>query len=53
VLAGIPINDRTSTLFINALSSSAADRSPTTIVRYQFLDMRLIARKGILYAARR
>ena len=50
-LAGAQVQKYISTAFINASLIIGGGSIAFAIVRYQFLDMRLIARRGILYVA--
>jgi serine phosphatase RsbU (regulator of sigma subunit) len=50
-IAGAAISERVYTGLINATLIVGASAIAYAIVRYQFLDMRIIARRGILYAA--
>lgn len=51
VLAGRPLRENLSVAFINASLIIGGGSIAYAIVRYQLLDMRLFARRGILYVA--
>jgi serine phosphatase RsbU (regulator of sigma subunit) len=51
VLSGLQVREDMSTAFINASLILGGGSIAFVIVRYQFLDMRVIARRGILYVA--
>ena len=51
VLSGLQVREDISTAFINASLVLGGGSIAFVIVRYQFLDMRVIARRGILYVA--
>jgi serine phosphatase RsbU (regulator of sigma subunit) len=50
-LFGLQVREDVSTAFINASLILGGGSIAFVIVRYQFLDMRVIARRGILYVA--
>jgi len=51
IFMGTELPENLSTVFINAALIIGGGSIGYVIVRYQFLDLRLIARRGILYAA--
>lgn len=51
IFMGTELPENLSTVFINSALIIGGGSIGYVIVRYQFLDMRLIARRGILYAA--
>ena len=51
IFMGAELPENLSTIFINAALIIGGGSIGYVVVRYQFLDLRLIARRGILYAA--
>jgi len=51
IFMGVELPENYATLFINAALIIGGGSIGYVVVRYQFLDLKLIARRGILYAA--